>query len=37
MLPPASLQTVSPFGFHEVAYEAILRQIGDVLPAASMS
>ncbi|CEQ39372.1 SPOSA6832_00887 [Sporobolomyces salmonicolor] len=33
----ARLRTLSPFGYHEVAYEAVLRQIGDVAPTASMS
>ncbi|GAA6064252.1 hypothetical protein JCM10212_006401 [Sporobolomyces blumeae] len=33
----ARLRTLSPFGYHEFAYEAVLRQIGDVAPSASMS
>ncbi|GAA5945005.1 SAM complex subunit SAM50 [Sporobolomyces koalae] len=33
----ARLRTLSPFGSHEFAYEAVLRQIGQVAPSASMS
>ncbi|GAA6049158.1 hypothetical protein JCM3770_003283 [Rhodotorula araucariae] len=33
----ARLRTLTSFGSHEVAYEAVLRQIGDVAPTASMS
>ncbi|GAA5899940.1 SAM complex subunit SAM50 [Sporobolomyces salmoneus] len=33
----ARLRTLSPFGYHEFAYEAVLRQIGEVAPSASMS
>ncbi|TNY23814.1 hypothetical protein DMC30DRAFT_413727 [Rhodotorula diobovata] len=33
----ARLRTLTPFGAHEVAYEAVLRQIGDIAPNASMS
>ncbi|KPV72638.1 uncharacterized protein RHOBADRAFT_29811 [Rhodotorula graminis WP1] len=33
----ARLRTLTPFGTHELAYEAVLRQIGDVAPSASMS
>ncbi|GAA5899537.1 hypothetical protein JCM8208_000585 [Rhodotorula glutinis] len=33
----ARLRTLTPFGTHEFAYEAVLRQIGDIAPTASMS
>ncbi|BGP43053.1 hypothetical protein JCM10449v2_007068 [Rhodotorula kratochvilovae] len=33
----ARLRTLTPFGSHEFAYEAVLRQIGDIAPSASMS
>ncbi|EGU11144.1 DEAD/DEAH box helicase domain protein [Rhodotorula toruloides ATCC 204091] len=33
----ARLRTLSPLGYHEFAYEAVLRQIGDLAPTASMS
>ncbi|BGP51246.1 hypothetical protein JCM10450v2_007175 [Rhodotorula kratochvilovae] len=33
----ARLRTLTPFGWHEFAYEAVLRQIGDIAPSASMS
>lgn len=32
-----SSQTLSSLGYHEFAYEAVLRQIGDLAPTASMS
>ena len=31
------LQTLTPIGVHEVAYEAVLREIGGIAPMASMS
>ncbi|BGP34898.1 hypothetical protein JCM10296v2_006722 [Rhodotorula toruloides] len=33
----ARLRTLSSLGYHEFAYEAVLRQIGDLAPTASMS
>ncbi|BGP57764.1 hypothetical protein JCM8202v2_005411 [Rhodotorula sphaerocarpa] len=33
----ARLRTLTPFGVHEFAYEAVLREIGGIAPLASMS
>ncbi|GAA5984773.1 hypothetical protein JCM10908_003498 [Rhodotorula pacifica] len=33
----ARLRTLTPFGVHELAYEAVLREIGGIAPMASMS
>ncbi|GAA5995262.1 SAM complex subunit SAM50 [Rhodotorula paludigena] len=33
----ARLRTLTPFGYHEFAYEAVLREIGNIAPTASMS
>ncbi len=33
----AKINTLSPYGAHEFAYDAVLRQIGDLAPSASIS
>ncbi|GAA5826820.1 hypothetical protein JCM11251_002906 [Rhodosporidiobolus azoricus] len=33
----ARVRGMSPYGVHEVAYEAVLRQVGEIAPAASLS
>ncbi|GAA5895455.1 hypothetical protein JCM6882_006257 [Rhodosporidiobolus microsporus] len=33
----ARVRGLSPYGVHEVAYEAVLRQVGEIAPGASMS